>query len=83
MINAKKEILKYLESGNSITPLEALKLFRCMRLGARINEYRKEGYDIKTKIIESEGKRYARYTLVTTPVAAHGGTPPEAYRVQR
>lgn len=30
------QILEYMRQGNSITPLEALNLFGCMRLGARI-----------------------------------------------
>lgn len=31
-----KRILAYMEDGNSITPMEALKKFSCFRLGARI-----------------------------------------------
>ena len=33
-----KKILNYLLDGNSITPLEALDRFNCMRLGARIKD---------------------------------------------
>lgn len=37
-----KQILAYLQSGNSITPLEALNLFGCMRLQARIYDIERE-----------------------------------------
>ena len=57
------QILAHLKSGNSITPLEALNLFGCFRLGARILDLRKEGYDIQTEIIHSAGKHFAKYYL--------------------
>ena len=58
-----ERILKYLQEGNSITPLEALKRFGSMRLGARIYELKQQNYHITTKIISSNGKHYAKYTL--------------------
>lgn len=60
------QILKHLEDGNSITPLDALRKFGCMRLGARIYELKQAGYVIDTLIINDKntGKRYARYSLV-------------------
>lgn len=33
-----QRILAYLQEGNTITPLEALRKFSCLRLGARISE---------------------------------------------
>lgn len=57
-------ILAHLKSGRSITPLDALKLYGCFRLGARCHELKKMGYDIKTELVEvSGGARVARYTL--------------------
>lgn len=53
-------LLDYLEKYNSITPLEALNAFNCMRLGARVSDLRASGYDIKTEI-NPKGKRYAIY----------------------
>ena len=53
-------LLDYLERYNSITPLEALNAFGCMRLGARISDLRADGYDIETEI-NPKGKRYAIY----------------------
>lgn len=56
-------ILKHLECKGSITPLEALNLFGCFRLGARIFDLREAGYNIKTEIIINNGKRFAKYIL--------------------
>ncbi|MCE7856899.1 MAG: hypothetical protein DYG97_10195 [Ignavibacteria bacterium CHB3] len=47
-MSQKQAILEYLLSGKSITPLEALDLFKCFRLGARIWDLKKEGHDIKS-----------------------------------
>ena len=73
-------ILKYLKEGNSITPLEALEMFGCLRLGARIQDLEAEGYTIDSKMIDlPNGKRVAQYRL--TPAQAHpaslGGRPPQ------
>jgi len=36
-----QRILAYLQDGNTITPLEALRKFSCLRLGARISDISK------------------------------------------
>lgn len=59
------QILLHLQSGQTITPIEALELFRCFRLAARIADLKALGHNILTEMVESpEGKRYARYSLV-------------------
>lgn len=60
-----KKILSHLRSGKSITPVEALKKYGCFRLAARINDLRKSN-NIKTVIVERNGKRFAAYHLKTT-----------------
>ena len=57
------EILRYLKK-QPITPLEALEGIGCFRLAARIKELREQGYNIRTDMMESEGKTFARYTLL-------------------
>ena len=57
-------ILEHLKQGHSITPLEALNMFGCFRLGARIWDLKDAGHNIITETEESEGKRYARYKLL-------------------
>jgi hypothetical protein len=59
-----KRILEYLKAGNGITPMDALDLFGCFRLGARIADLKKMGYDIVTERVKVEGGKYvARYHL--------------------
>lgn len=59
-----KRILEYLKAGNGITPMDALDLFGCFRLGARIADIKKMGYDIVTERVKVEGGKYvARYHL--------------------
>lgn len=65
MIDTQREqILSHLVNIGPITPLEALSLYGCFRLGARIWDLRDMGYDIQTEWEESNGKRYARYRIV-------------------
>jgi hypothetical protein len=60
-------ILRYLQAGYALTPREALDLFGCFRLGARIADLKAKGYAIKSELVAVDGgKRVARYTLDTT-----------------
>ena len=60
-----KQIKAWLERGKSITPLDALNLFGSFRLGARIFDLKNDyGMNIKTEMVEVNGKRYAKYSLV-------------------
>ena len=63
-----ERILRHLHDFGSITPMEAMKEYSCMRLGARIWELKRAGYQIDRKMEQSKnryGERvtYARYTL--------------------
>lgn len=62
----KEMILEYLQLGNPITPLEALRHFGCFRLGARIADIKKDGHVIRTEMVTDKrtGKRYASYSLI-------------------
>ena len=61
-------ILNHLKSFGSITPRDALELYGCMRLGARIYDLRKAGHSI-SKSNETKPNRfgemttYARYKI--------------------
>lgn len=60
--NAK--IKEWLESGNTITSLEALKMFGCMRLASRICDLRERGMEIqKKKVVTNNGKIVTMYYL--------------------
>ena len=59
-----ERIRAWLEGGNTLTALEALNLFDCMRLPSRINDLRKIGVPITTeRITLPNGKRVAKYYI--------------------
>jgi cephalosporin-C deacetylase-like acetyl esterase len=59
-------ILRYMRSGYEITALEALKLFNCMRLAARIADIKEMGIDIADRwITRDDGKRFKAYRVKT------------------
>ena len=59
-----RKIAEHLMAGKSITPVEALNNYGCFRLGARIHDLKnKQGFNIETKTVESNGKRFAEYSL--------------------
>lgn len=64
-MNSQNELIrKRLESGKSITPLQALKLYGCFRLGARIWDLKnKQGLKIKTDLVTKNNKTFAEYKL--------------------
>ena len=59
METQNKRIEKYLLSGRTLTPLDALYEFSCFRLSARIWDLKRQGLDIesRTKKITSDGKQ--------------------------
>lgn len=66
--NQCRKILRYMQDYGSITPIDAIREFSCLRLGARIFDLKKAGYAISTEIEASTNKygdtvHYARYTL--------------------
>lgn len=54
-------IRKHLESGKSISPLEALNLYSCMRLASRINDLKNDGMIIQSVMITQGKKKFAKY----------------------
>ena len=60
--NAK--ILEYLNNGNTLTALEALKMFGCMRLASRIIDLRESVVSInKKKVGLANGKYVTQYSI--------------------
>lgn len=61
-------IIRYLKDHGSITQLDAIREFGCMRLAARIAVLKKRGLKIRRELEESRNRygdiiRYARYFL--------------------
>ena len=68
IMTQSEKVLRHLKDYGSITPAEAYKEFGCMRLGARIHDLKRQGYDIGMELETAvnrygEKTRYARYTL--------------------
>ncbi len=64
-MTTKDKILQHLQSGNTITPLEALEEYETMSLPFFIYQLRQEGFIIQTDIKTTfQNKRYAEYTLI-------------------
>lgn len=57
------QILKHLGDGNTLTQIEALNMFRCMRLASRIYDLRDQGWQIITTTIGSGRSKYAQYSM--------------------
>lgn len=61
------QIKDWLLSGKTLTSLDALKHFGCMRLASRIHDLRERGLDIsKERIKVASGKFVTRYSIKTT-----------------
>ena len=56
-------ILQHLQAGHALTKLDALRMFGCARLAARINDLRMRGAWILTETVVKDGKRFARYRM--------------------
>lgn len=65
MSSQKDNILAFLKTRRQLTPLEALKRFGCLRLGARIWELKQDGHRIHTSMVEvGNDKRVGSYLLL-------------------
>ena len=57
-------ILYHLENHGSLTAIEALELFSCFRLAARVADLREAGHAIQTEMrTMKDGKKIAVYSL--------------------
>lgn len=59
-----KMILQAMREGKKLTALDAMQM-GCMRLASRICDLRNEGHGIQDEWIESNGKRFKRYFIVS------------------
>lgn len=57
-------ILAHFQRGGRLTAMEALRLYGCARLAARVHELRGRGYDIRSRLVKlPNGKVVAEYWL--------------------
>lgn len=62
-------ILRYMEDYGEITPIDAIREFSCLRLGARIWDLKHAGHNIKSELVSSKNVyghtvHYSKYSLV-------------------
>jgi hypothetical protein len=62
-MSQNKMVLQHLQTGQSITALDSLRLYGVLRLAARVEELRKDGHTIITQSVKVGNKEFARYTL--------------------
>lgn len=60
-------ILAALESGRVLTPLDALREFGCMRLGARIYDLEQQGHKINRRLVRRGEAMVAEYWIDKRP----------------
>ena len=63
-----ERILQYIEENGSITQLDALREFGCMRLASRMCDIKKLGYPVKIEMEKSKNRHgepihYAMYSV--------------------
>ena len=63
-----ERILQYIEENGSITQLDALREFGCMRLASRMCDIKRMGYGVTKEMEKSKNRygdpvTYARYTI--------------------
>ena len=63
MNSQNKAIKAHLEAGNSITQLEAYRMFECTRLAARIKDLKAAKLPIASVSVKKGRKRFSRYFL--------------------
>ena len=56
-------VLDWMATGKGITPLQALKRFGCLRLGARVYDLKRAGHRIETRRVNRNGATVAEYRL--------------------
>jgi len=64
MIESQNKLIrKHLEDGIAISPMDALQLYDCFRLSARIYDLKRQGMPIVSEMVYQDRKHYARYWL--------------------
>lgn len=66
-------ILGHMLEGKSITALDALNLYGCMRLGARVYDLKRDGYPIESRMITvgPNDKRVSVYWMDLNKLPTH------------
>ena len=64
-------VLHHLQTGAELTPFFALQQYGILRLAARIENLRRAGHAIETRIVRNQRKHWASYRLASNESAPH------------
>ena len=57
-------ILRFMQQGYEVTPMDALKRFKCMRLASRIRDIKDSGIEITDRwVTRDDGTRFKAYRI--------------------
>lgn len=56
-------LLAWLKEGRTVTPMDALRMWGCFRLGARVYDLRRAGHRIVSETRTCGRKRFAEYRM--------------------
>lgn len=64
----KERLLKHLQKGQSINPLNSWRILSIYRLAARVHDLKKDGHDIKKRTVSKKNRygesiKFAEYYL--------------------
>jgi len=59
----KAMIKAHFTNGGTLTPMDALNSYGCFRLASVVHSLKADGMLINTEIVESGGKRFAKYSI--------------------
>ena len=62
-----RQVLNWLQSGQSLTQFDAANYFGIYRLSARIFDLRKNGHKITSELIVKGSRHWSKYTLNQKP----------------
>lgn len=69
----KEKIRKYLEEGETITSLEALKMFQCFRLASRMTDLKKDEVPFESVRIQTPTQKYVKAYFIPEAFAKKHG----------
>lgn len=56
-------LLAWLKAGHEVTPMDALRMWGCFRLGARVYDLRRAGHNVVSEPRTCGRKRFAAYRM--------------------
>lgn len=62
-MSQNESILRWPRKGRSLTALQALERFGCLRLAARVRNLKDAGHPVRSRLVHRAGKKWAEYWM--------------------